>query len=100
VQQFFHGKQAIKKLPSEYFKQFFIAAVSWETYLAETIKGWPEHNIIIGSDFDHGDAVATWPKTVEVIKTMKDVSDDDKEQVLGGNAMRLFGMNGNGAMKH
>jgi hypothetical protein len=65
VKQFFEGKQKIKKAPGEYFKQFYIAAVSWETYLPETIKGWPNHNIIICSDFDHGDAVATWPKTVE-----------------------------------
>jgi predicted TIM-barrel fold metal-dependent hydrolase len=92
VQQFFEGKQRIKKRPSEYFDQFYIAAVSWESYLAETIKGWPNHNIIIGSDFDHGDAVATWPKTVEVVKAMKDVSEADKERVLGGNAMRLFGI--------
>ena len=97
VQQFFEGKERIKKAPSKYFNQFYIAAVSWETYLAETIKGWPNHNIIIGSDFDHGDAVATWPKTVEVIKGMKNLSEEDKEKVLGGNAMRLFGMNGNGA---
>ena len=70
--------------------------MSWEKYLPETIKGWPNHNIIIGSDFDHGDAVATWPRTVEVIKGMKDLAAEDKEKVLGGNAMRLFGMNGNG----
>jgi predicted TIM-barrel fold metal-dependent hydrolase len=100
VQQFFDGKQKIKKLPGEYFNQFYIAAVSWESYLAETIKGWPDHNIIIGSDFDHGDAVATWPKTVEVVKAMGNVSEADKEKVLGGNAMRLFGINGNGAAKH
>jgi len=72
---------------------------SAEKYLPETIKGWPNHNIIIGSDFDHGDAVATWPRTVEVIKTMPGLSEQDKEKVLGGNAMRLFGMNGNGAAK-
>lgn len=62
--------QKIKKAPSEYFNQFYIAAVASESYLAETIKGWPNHNIIIGGDFDHGDAVATWPKTVELIKNM------------------------------
>jgi len=28
---------------------------------------------------------------------MKNLSEEDKEKVLGGNAMRLFGMNGNGA---
>jgi predicted TIM-barrel fold metal-dependent hydrolase len=96
VQQFFEGKKGIQKKPSEYFDQFYIAAVSWESYLADTISGWPNHNIIIGSDFDHGDAVATWPRTVDVIKKMSSLSAEDKEKVLGGNAMRLLGMNGNG----
>ena len=94
VQQFFEGKQAIKKAPSEYFKQFYIAAVSWESYLADTVNGWRDHNIIIGSDFDHGDAVATWPRTVDVIKRMSNLSADDKEKVLGENAMRMFKLNG------
>jgi predicted TIM-barrel fold metal-dependent hydrolase len=93
VKQFFGGRAKIKKAPSEYFDQFYIAAVSWEKYLPETIKGWPNHNIIIGSDFDHGDAVATWPRTVEVIKSMSSMSEEDKEKVLGENALRLLGMN-------
>jgi len=100
VKQFFEGKEKIKRTPSEYFDQFYIAAVSWETYLPETIKGWPNHNIIIGSDFDHGDAVATWPKTVETIKAMPGLSEAEKEKVLGGNAMRLFGLSENGVLKH
>jgi alkanesulfonate monooxygenase SsuD/methylene tetrahydromethanopterin reductase-like flavin-dependent oxidoreductase (luciferase family) len=41
-------------------------------------------------------AVATWPRTVEVIRAMGNLSAEDKEKVLGGNAMRLFGMNGSG----
>ena len=93
VQQFFEGKQRIKKMPSEYFSQFYIACVAWETYIADTINGWPNHNVIIGSDFDHGDAVATWPKTVSLIQKMASLSAEDKEKVLGGNAMRLFGLN-------
>jgi len=97
VQQFYEGKQALKKKPSQYFEHFFIACVSWESYIADTVNGWPNHNIIIGSDFDHGDAVATWPRTVDVIKQMKSLSADDKEKVLGGNAMRMFGLNGNGS---
>jgi predicted TIM-barrel fold metal-dependent hydrolase len=100
VQQFFEGKERIKKMPSEYFDQFYIACVSWETYLADTVNGWPNHNIIIGSDFDHGDAVATWPRTVDVIKQMKNLSDLDKEKILGGNAMRLFRFNDHGGVKH
>ena len=53
----------------------------------------------IGSDFDHGDAVTTWPKTVQTIKSMPRLSEDDKERVLGRNAMWLFGLNGNGAVR-
>jgi hypothetical protein len=30
---------------------------------------------------------------------MKELSEQDKERVLGGNAMRLFGMNGNDARR-
>jgi aminocarboxymuconate-semialdehyde decarboxylase len=100
VQQFFGGRERLKKKPSAYFDQFYIAAVSWEHYLPETIKGWPNHNIIIGSDFDHGDAVATWPRTVQPVKAMKGLSEADREKVLGGNAMRLFGLNEPGAAKH
>jgi hypothetical protein len=92
VRQFFDGRERIKKKPSAYFDQFYIAAVSWEHYLPETIKGWPNHNIIIGSDFDHGDAVATWPRTVQPIKAMAGLFVEDREKVLGGNAMRLFGI--------
>ena len=86
VQQFFQGKQRIKKRPSEYFDQFYIAAVSWETYLPETVRSCPNHNFIIGSDFDHGDAVATWPKTIQPIKAMAGLSEQDKEKILGKNA--------------
>lgn len=90
VKQFFEGGRRLKKAPSEYFDQFYIAAVSWEWYLPETVKSCPNHNFIIGSDFDHGDAVSTWPKTVRVIKQMAGLSEEDKEKILGRNAMRLF----------
>jgi hypothetical protein len=35
-----------------------------------------------------------------VIKAMKNVSEEDKEKVLGTNAMRLFGMNESGVGTH
>jgi aminocarboxymuconate-semialdehyde decarboxylase len=90
VRTFFKGEEKIKKSPSEYFRQFYIAAVSWESYLPEIVKVWPEHNIIIGSDFDHGDAISTWPRTVEPIKAMAGLSDEDKEKILGKNLMQFF----------
>jgi len=92
VKAFFKGKEQLRRRPSDYFEQFYIAAVSWESYLPDIIKWWPNHNIIIGSDFDHGDAISTWPKTVEPIKSMPGLCEEDKEKILGGNAMRLFKM--------
>jgi len=86
----------VQRKPSEDRSQFYIPAVCWESYLADLISGWPNPNIIIGSDFDHGDAVATWPQTEDVIKKMPTLTDEDREKVLGGNAMRLLGLNGNG----
>ena len=94
VKQFYAGREGPKKPPSAYFEQFYIAAVAWEKYLPETIKGWPNHNIIIGSDFDHGDAISTWPNTVRPIKAMAGLSDEEKEKILGKNIMRLFKMDG------
>jgi len=94
VAQFFKGESKLQKMPSEYFRHFYIAAVAWETYLPEIVKVWPDHNIIIGSDFDHGDAISTWPNTVRPIKAMTNLSEEEKENILGRNMMRLFKMNG------
>jgi len=51
---------------------------------------WPDTTSSLAATFDHGDAVATWPRTVNVIKQMKNLGDTDKEKVLGGNAMKML----------
>jgi hypothetical protein len=47
----------------------------------------------VGSDYPHGDPSATWNiGTVKMIKELDGMSAIDKEKILGGNAMGLFGM--------
>jgi len=85
------GPENLLRKPSEYFEQIYVAAVSWETYLPEILALWPNHNVIIGSDYDHGDAIATWPRTIEGLDNIPGLSPEDRRKILSDNASRLFG---------
>lgn len=80
----------LQRKPSEYFDRFFVSAISYEPYLADTARQWKNHRIIIGSDFDHGDPIATWPHTVSDLRAIPGLSKDDQDRILGGNAAVLF----------
>jgi hypothetical protein len=58
-----------------------VAAIAWEDYLPQIVKTWPDQNIVIGSDFDHGDAISTWLNTIAPIKAMTRISPADKEKI-------------------
>ena len=85
------GPEELPRSITSYFQQLYVAAASWETYLPHVVQMWPDHNTIIGSDFNHGDALATWPDTVRPVLEMEGLSAEDREKLLGGNAMRLLG---------
>lgn len=80
----------LSRKPSEYFDRLYVAAIADEDYLADTVRRWPNHKIITGSDFDHGDPIATWPTTVSRFKKIEGLSKHDQDKILGGNAMELF----------
>ncbi len=86
------AREKLGKLPSEYFSQIWVSAFAAENSLRYTCDYWKGHNLTVGSDYPHGDASATWKEgTVRMVKEMGGVSETDKEKILGGNAMRLFG---------
>jgi len=87
------AKARLGKLPSEFFNQIWVSAFAAETSLRYVCDFWPDHNLTVGSDYPHGDPSATWNVgTVKMVKELKGMSENDKEKILGGNAVRLFGM--------
>ena len=87
------AKKKLGKQPREFFNQIWVSAFAAENSLKYACDYWKDHNLTVGSDYPHGDPSATWTQgTVKMIKEMEGVSEIDKEKILGGNAMRLFGI--------
>jgi predicted TIM-barrel fold metal-dependent hydrolase len=82
----------LQRKPSEYFSHFYPAVTANEKWLHHTIEAWPDHNIVTGSDFPHGDASGTWPNTLRMIRAKPKLSEEDKQRILVGNARRFFRM--------
>lgn len=88
------AKQKLGKRPREFFNQIWVSAFAAEE-LKYACEFWSDHNLTVGSDYPHGDPSATWNSkqgTVKMIKEMPGLSAVNQEKILGGNAMRLFGM--------
>ena len=84
-------RHRIRRKPSEYFTDhIYPGATANEKFLHHTIQAWPEHNIVVGSDYPHADASGTWPNSVRLIRENPNLSDADKQRLLVGNAKRLF----------
>ncbi|MDX1486376.1 MAG: hypothetical protein R3229_18040, partial [Alphaproteobacteria bacterium] len=83
----------LERKPSDYFDRFYVSAISYEPYLADTVRQWgAQHRIIIGSDFDHGDPIATWPHTVTDLEAVGGLAAADRDAILGHNAAALLGL--------
>jgi aminocarboxymuconate-semialdehyde decarboxylase len=81
----------LQRKAGEYFDRLYVSAISYESYLADTARQWgPGHRIIIGSDFDHGDPIATWPRTVAELRAIDGLTPAVQDRILGGNATDLF----------
>jgi predicted TIM-barrel fold metal-dependent hydrolase len=80
----------IQRRPSEYLEHFYPAVTANEKWLHHTIEAWPNHNMVLGSDYPHADASGTWPNSVRMIRENPNLSQTDKERILAGNARRFF----------
>jgi len=51
-----------------------------------------EDRILIASGYPHGDGMC--PRVVSTIRGRTDISEDPKQKILGGNAMRFYTWDG------
>ncbi|MDW8024218.1 MAG: amidohydrolase family protein [Nitrososphaerota archaeon] len=82
------AKGSISKMPSEYFKMmYFDTTAHYEAALRYLITVVGCKNVLMGSDYpyDMGD-----PHPASTVKNLGWLSEEDKENVLGRNASRIF----------
>ena len=76
--------------PSELIRDHCLVAVEPdEEPLVQAVAAIGSENFIIGSDYPH--PPSTYPNTAAGIEAMA-LSEEAKENILGGNAQRLFGL--------
>jgi aminocarboxymuconate-semialdehyde decarboxylase len=80
--------QTIKRPPSEYLKRFTYDTISYsEEVLGDMVKLVGADRIMMGSDYCFDIA---YDQPVKVVTGMKSLTPAQKDQILGGNAMRLL----------
>ena len=83
-------RRNISKPPTEYFKQFYYDTVNFNPDAIEfAIKFAGSDHIMAGSDYPH--QVGSIPKMLDSLSKV-DVTAEEKEMILGGNAARLLGL--------
>ncbi len=81
-----------KRKPVEYLDRLYFSVRPTESLLGVLVERYGIHSWTVGTDYPHADTMGSWPNTVPVIQGREDLSKEAKEAILGGNALRLFGM--------
>ena len=78
--------------PSELLRKAFYVAVGPDEFcLPQAVAAIGSENFIIGSDYPH--PPSTFPNTAAGIESMAGLSSQDRENILGANLTRAFGLN-------
>jgi predicted TIM-barrel fold metal-dependent hydrolase len=84
-----------KEKPSEYVRNgsWFFATEPEEGMLPYVMERIGEDKVLFASDYPHWDGM--FPNVVSTIRGRTDLSDIAKQRILGANAMRFYGWDGN-----
>lgn len=81
----------IKTTPSEYLRRnVYVTCEADEANLGLAVKEFGADRILMATDYPHFDS--EFPETVSGIRSRSDLSDKDKELILGGNAASLLNL--------
>lgn len=81
----------LKMLPSDYFRRQGFATFQDDPIGIETRKWIGVDRLLWGDDYPHHEG--TWPHSNETIaRTMAELTDEERRQVLGLNAAKLYGI--------
>jgi predicted TIM-barrel fold metal-dependent hydrolase len=80
-------------MPSEYMKRNVVATFQFETTnVPFTREIFGAENILWSSDYPHTDS--PWPRSRDLIaQAFKNIPAQDVQKIVGGNAVRLYGLN-------
>lgn len=81
-----------KRRPAEYLERLYFSVRPTESLLGILVDRLGKQSWVVGTDYPHADTMGSWPHTVPVIQGREDLSPEAKEAILGGNALRLFGL--------
>jgi len=83
---------ALAKNPSEYARSgnIYFSCEADEWLLPQALKLVGENQIVWASDFPHWDH--SYPGSIDEIRNRGDVTDAQKQKILGDNCRRLYGM--------